>query len=177
MSCFKKRAFRSGRSRYKPETTNSFQVQYFGFQNHKLNCRHSLWLQNGDICHNAKKSFGLNIMRYEFCSFSQQRYWLTLEKRAAWKRWGRPFGGNGEYTCNPADNASEREAKAAPSFPGEFSLDLHPHLLRGQGWGGTQTFPRLCSAAGPKMQAGRDLGQSQPLAHVLWITVPGRHQL
>lgn len=45
----------SGRSCYKSETTNSFQVQYFGFQTHKLNCQHSPWLWNGDKCHNTQK--------------------------------------------------------------------------------------------------------------------------
>lgn len=72
-----------------------------------------------------------------------------------------------EYTCSPADNASERQAKAEPYFSQDTpSWSPHPptpRLLRAQ----AQTFPRLFSAAGPKTQAGRDLGQSQVPAHVL----------
>lgn len=78
-------------------------------------------------------------------------------------------GWNLHVVLTAADKAPERQAKAVLSFSQDVSpLDLHPPNSSGA-WAeaGAQTFPRLCSAAGPKTQAGRELGRSQVPAHVL----------
>lgn len=158
----KKRAFRSGRSRYKPETTNSFQVQYFGFQNHKFNCKHSPWLQNGDICHNAKKSLVLNIMRYEFCSFSQETEILTLVKRAAWQSREDALVGMNTHATQQIMLQKGRP-RLRPLFPRVVPLWISTPTSFGAWAGrGLRHFPDCVLLLDPRCrQAGRDLGQSQ----------------
>lgn len=59
--------------------------------------------------------------------------------------------------------------RLSSSFPKKLPLTFHPRPNFLQAWtgAGSQTFPRLCSAAGPKTQAGRELGQTQVSPHVL----------
>lgn len=62
-----------------------FKFNFLVFKITNLIANTSPWLQNGDACHIAKKSLVCNIMRYEFCSLSQQMEIVLHLKRAAWQ--------------------------------------------------------------------------------------------